>query len=173
MTITLPKSATHSPSSVHLKYHIHLAGSNNSILVGSDVISVDGLCPAFNACPNSNIFQKYFRVEFYYNGHSYICAISLFKFIYCFGFIDQLTYCLSQPPYKLSLDAVMPAHTSAWLLEQVHAHLVYLRGSNCKIFSPNQLAAPAVTIQPLSMVPVAFGYLRMKNGYKLILTTQR
>jgi hypothetical protein len=41
----------------------------------------------------------------------------------------------------------MPAHTSAWLFEQVHAHLVYLWDSNCKIFSPNQFAAPAATIQ--------------------------
>jgi hypothetical protein len=41
----------------------------------------------------------------------------------------------------------MPALTSAWLLEQVHAHLVYLRDSNCEIFLPNQFAAPAATIQ--------------------------
>jgi hypothetical protein len=70
MTITLPKSATHNPSTVILKYHIHRAISNESILVGSDVISVDGLCPAFNACPNSNIFQTFFGVEFHYDGHS-------------------------------------------------------------------------------------------------------
>jgi len=147
MTITLPKSATYSPSSIHLKYHIHRAGSNNSILVGSDVILVDGLYPAFNACPNSNIFQAYFRVEFHYDGHSYIHAISPFKFVCCFGYIDQLTYPLSQPPYKFSVDTMMPAHTSAWLFEQVHAHLVYLRDSNCKIFSLTQFSAPAATIQ--------------------------
>jgi hypothetical protein len=100
-----------------LKYHIHRAGSNETILVGSDVISVDGLCPAFNACPNSNIFQTYFRIEFNYNGCSYIRAISPFEFVRCHGFIDQLSYRLSQPPYKFSVDAVMPALTSAWLLE--------------------------------------------------------
>jgi hypothetical protein len=43
----------------------------------------------------------------------------------------------------------MPALTSAWLFKQVHAHLVYLQDSNCKIFSPNQFAAPAATIQAL------------------------
>ncbi len=117
MTITLPKSTTHNPSTVMLKYHIHRAGSNESILVGSDVISVDGLCPAFNACPNSNIFQTYFGVEFHYDGHSYICAISPFEFDRCHGFTDQLSYHLSQPPYKFSVDAVMPALTSAWLFE--------------------------------------------------------
>ncbi len=126
---------------------IHRAGSNNSILFGLDVISVDGLCPAFNACPNLNIFQAYFGVEFHYNGHSYFCAISPFEFLCSFGFIGQLTYCLSQPPYKFSVDAVMPTHTSAWLFKQVHVHLVYLRDSNCKIFLLNQFATPAATIQ--------------------------
>jgi hypothetical protein len=40
MTITLPKSTTHNPNTVMLKYHIHRAGSYESILVGSDVISL-------------------------------------------------------------------------------------------------------------------------------------
>jgi hypothetical protein len=117
------------------------------MLIGLDVIFVDGLCPAFNACPNSNIFQVCFGVKFNYDSHSFICAISPFKFVRCFGFIGQLTYRLSQPPYKFSVDTVMPAHTSAWLFEQVHAHLMYLRDSNWEIFSPNQFAAPAANIQ--------------------------
>jgi hypothetical protein len=41
----------------------------------------------------------------------------------------------------------MPARTSAWLLKQVHSHLSYLRDANSEIFSPNQFAAPAATIQ--------------------------
>ncbi len=147
MTITLPKSTTHYPSTVILKYHIYRAGSNETILIGLDVISVDGLCLAFNACLNSNIFWTYFGIESVYNGQSYIWAISPFEFVCCHGFTDQLSYCLSQPPYKFSIGAVMPALTSAWLFEQVHAHLVYLRDSNCKIFSPNQFVAPAATIQ--------------------------
>jgi hypothetical protein len=147
MTITLPKSTTHNPSTVMLKYHTRHAGSNESILAGSDVISVDGLCPAFKACPNSNIFQTCFGVKFNYDGHSYIQAISPFEFVHCHRFTDQLSYHLSQPPYKFSTNAVMPALTSAWLFEQVHTHLVYLQDSNCKIFSPNQFAAPAATIQ--------------------------
>ena len=147
MTVTSPMSTPHHPGTVILKYHIHRAGSDVTILSGSDVISVDGLCPAFNACPNSNIFQTYFGVEFSYDGHSYIRAISPFEFVRCHGFIDQLSYRLSQPPYKFSVDSAMPALTSAWLLEQIHAHLVYLRDSNCEIFSPNQFAAPAATIQ--------------------------
>ncbi len=44
----------------------------------------------------------------------------------------------------------MPGRTSAWLFEQVHSHLVYLRDLNSKIFFPNQFAAPAATIQTLA-----------------------
>jgi hypothetical protein len=48
-----------------------------------------------------------------------------FEFAHCFGFINQLTYHLSQVPCKFCLDSAMPARTSAWLFEQVHAYLVY------------------------------------------------
>jgi hypothetical protein len=36
-----------------------------------------------------------------------------------------------------------------WVFQQVHSQLVYLRDSNCEVFSPNQFAAPAATIQTL------------------------
>ncbi len=41
----------------------------------------------------------------------------------------------------------MPARTSAWLFEQVHAYLVYLQDENTELFLPNQFAAPTATIQ--------------------------
>ena len=43
----------------------------------------------------------------------------------------------------------MPGRTSAWLFEQVHSHLVYLRDLNSKTILPNQFAAPAARIQTL------------------------
>ena len=43
----------------------------------------------------------------------------------------------------------MPGRTSSWLFDQVHSHLLYLRDANCEVFSPNQFAAPAATIQTL------------------------
>jgi hypothetical protein len=117
------------------------------VLVGLEVISVDGLCPAFNACLNLNIFQTYFGLEFNHGGHSYIQAISSYEFVHCFNFINQLTYRLSQPPYKFCVNAAMPARTSEQLFEQVHTHLVYLRNANSEMFSPNQFTVPAATIQ--------------------------
>jgi hypothetical protein len=41
----------------------------------------------------------------------------------------------------------MPAHTLVWLLKQVHLHHLYLHDANSEIFLPNQIAAPAATIQ--------------------------
>jgi hypothetical protein len=43
----------------------------------------------------------------------------------------------------------MPGCTLSWIFNQVHSHLVYLCNANSEIFSPNQFAAPAVTIQTL------------------------
>jgi hypothetical protein len=43
----------------------------------------------------------------------------------------------------------MPTKTLAWIFEQVYSHLVHLRNSNSEVFSPNQFAAPAATIQTL------------------------
>ena len=117
------------------------------MLAGAAVISSDGLCPPFDASPNNNLFQHLFGIEFNYDNHSRVRGISPFEFARCFGFIDDLTYRLSQPANKFSLDAAVPARTSAWLFEQVHAHLTFIRDSNCEIFSPNQFAAPAATIQ--------------------------
>ena len=147
LKISNPKLAQNTDRSVIIKYSIHRPDSDDTVLVGSEVLSVDGLCPAFNACPNSNIFQTYFGIEFNYEGHSYIRTISSYEFVRCFNFIDQLTYRLSQPPHKFCVDAAMPARTSEWLFEQVHAHLVYLRDANSELFLPNQFAAPAATIQ--------------------------
>ncbi len=43
----------------------------------------------------------------------------------------------------------MPGRTSSWIFDQVYSHLVYLHNANSEIFSPNQFAAPAATIQTL------------------------
>ena len=126
LTASSPASTQDNSTGIIIKYSLHHPNSDSSILVGSEVISANGLCPAYNACPNLNIFQHHFGIEFCREGRSYIRAISPFKFACCFGFIDQLTYRLSQAPCKFCLNSAMPARTSAWLFEQVHAYLVYL-----------------------------------------------
>ncbi len=112
-----PAMTSDGPAGVIVRYHCHHPNTNVLVILGSEVISINGLCPVLNACPNPNIFQL-LGINFYHEDHSYIRAISSYEFVRCFGFIDRITYCLSHPTYKFALDAVMPSHTSAWLLEQ-------------------------------------------------------
>jgi hypothetical protein len=150
MTVSAPKLAeSDSVPHVVVKYNIHCAGNDTTILAGSSVISTSGLCQPFEACPNKNLFQQFFGIEFHFDGHTYLCAISTFEFACCFNLIDSIQYRISHNKYRHGLDAAMPARTSAWIFGQVHLHLVYLRDSNCEVFSPNQFAAPAATIQTL------------------------
>ncbi len=134
---------------VVVKYNLHRAGEDTTILAGSSVVSTSGLGPPFEACPNRNLFQQFFGIEFNFDNHTYVHAISTFEFARCFNLIDSIQYHISHEKYRHGLDASMPARTSAWLFGQVHSHLVFLRDSNCKVFSPNQFAAPAATIQTL------------------------
>jgi hypothetical protein len=151
MTVSVPKSANPSlsPTMIAVKYYLHRDGQDTSILAGSSVISRDSTCPPFESCPNRNIFQHYFGIEFHHDDHTYVRAISTYEFARCFSLSDNIQYRMSHERYKFGLDAAMPGRTSSWLFEQVHSHLVYLRDSNSEVFSPNQFAAPAATIQTL------------------------
>jgi hypothetical protein len=95
------------------------------------------------------MFQQFFGIEFHFEGHTYICAISAYEFTRCFRLMEQIQYRLSHANYKHGLDALMPSKTSAWIFEQVHSNLVHLRDANSKVFSTDQFAAPAATIQTL------------------------
>ena len=108
---------------------------------------MDGLCPPFDAGTNQNMFQHLFGIEFHFKDHTHVQGISPFEFTHCFGFTDNLTHRLSHPACKFSLDAALPGQTSAWIFKQVHAYLVFVRNSNCKLFSPNKWAVPAAHIQ--------------------------
>jgi hypothetical protein len=94
-----------------------------------------------------NIFQHFFGIKFYFKNHTHIQGISQFEFARCFGFVDNLTYCLSKPANKFYLDAAVLAGTSAWLFDQIFDHMIIIRIMNCKILGPWQYAAPVATIQ--------------------------
>jgi hypothetical protein len=72
LKVSTLKSTPNNDRSIIIKYSIHHSDSDDTVLVGLEMISVDGLCPAFNACPNLNIFQTYFGLKFNHDGHSYI-----------------------------------------------------------------------------------------------------
>ena len=150
MIATRPKPAISTDSNhVHVKYLLHRDKASGSILAGSSVLSGDSLCQPFDACPNRNLFQQYFGLEFYHNGHTFVRAILTYQFTRCFDLGDKLQYRLSHENNKFGLDASMPAKSSAWIFEQVHSHLIHLHDLNSEVFSPNQFAAPAATIQTL------------------------
>jgi hypothetical protein len=142
-----PPGNTPSPHGIDIKYYLHSHGSDKSSLNGSAVISVDGLCPQFDAGTNQKMFQHLFDIEYHFENHTHVHGISPFEFARCFGFTDNLTHGLSHPASKFSLDAAIPGQTSAWIFEQVHAYLVFVHDSNCELFSPNKWAAPAAPIQ--------------------------
>ena len=95
------------------------------------------------------MFQQFFGFEFHHVSHIYVRAISSYEFTCCFNLTEQIQYRLSHDKYKHGFDALMPAKTSAWIFEQVQSHLVHLHDANCKVFSPDQFALPAATIQTL------------------------
>jgi hypothetical protein len=110
---------------------------DESVFCGAAVVSVDGMCAPFDANANQNMFQHLFGIKFHYNNHTHVRGISPFEFARCFGFVDTLTYRLSHPSCTFALDSAVPQQTSAWIFDQVHAYLVVIRDSNCKLFSPN------------------------------------
>jgi hypothetical protein len=150
MIVSAPKQAKlDSITPIVIFYHLHCADDDAFILAGSGVLSLLSLCPLFEACPTRDLFQHFFGIEFYFDGHTYVCTISTFEFACCFNLIGNIQYRLSHEKYRFGMDASMPAWTSAWIFQQVHLQLVFLRDSNCEVFLPNQFAAPAATIQTL------------------------
>jgi hypothetical protein len=150
MIATIPKPvASQQSCGVTIKYHLHHANLDATILAGSSVLSSGGLCPPFESCPNQNLFQPFFGIEFIQEGHTHVRATSTYEFARCFGLVESIQYHLSHEKHKFGLDASMPGHTSAWLFEQIHSHRVYLRDANSEVFSPKQFAAQAATIQTL------------------------
>ncbi len=91
-TAAEPPGDTPSPRGVDIKYYLHGHGSDESSLSGSAVISVDNLCPPFDAGTNQNMFQHLFGMEFHFENHTHVHGISPFEFAHCFGFTDNLTH---------------------------------------------------------------------------------
>jgi hypothetical protein len=150
MIISAPTPAElRGPTTITIFYHLHHADVDATILAGSSVLSQLSLFPPFQACPTRNLFQQFFGIEFHFDGHTYVRAISTVEFARCFNLVKNIQYHLSHEKYRFGLHVPMPARTSAWVFQEVHSQLVFLRDLNCKVFSSNQFAAPAATIQTL------------------------
>ena len=78
---SIPSIKSNEVAGVSVRYHLHSTNANALVTLGSKVISLDGLCPVFNACPNNNFFQHYFGIEFHDEDHCYLRAISPYEFV--------------------------------------------------------------------------------------------
>jgi hypothetical protein len=108
-----------------------LDACNKSCFSGPAVLLLHGLCSTFEACPNLNIFQHFFGIEFYFKNQTHVWGISQFKFAHCFGFVEDLTYHLSKLANKFCLDATVPARISAWLFDLIFDRMILIRDMNC------------------------------------------
>ena len=113
------------------------------MLLGSSVVSLDGLCPAFDPTDNQNLFGHLFGIEFAYDSHAYVRAISQFEAASCLRLSNEFTYRLAKPVNAFCLDAAVPGLTSAHIFHHVHERCIHIRSKNFEIFEPNQFAAPA------------------------------
>jgi hypothetical protein len=143
------KCETMIPPGIRHAYSLHRVGDQLATTAGAMVLSSSSLCPPFDWGSTQNMFQHLFGIEFHHDGHTYVRPISTFEFTRCFNLIDNIQYRLCHADYKFALDAAMPAFTSAWLFSQVNSTLEALRASNTEVFTPNQVAAPAASIQTL------------------------
>jgi hypothetical protein len=102
-------------------------------------------------------------------------GISPFKFAWCFGFHDNLTYCLSHPLCKFALDAAIPSMTTVWIFDQDQAHvqLVFLRDSNCKSSHPTHGQHQQHASSHLSTAPLEHDFHLVVDGLMLITTIPR
>jgi hypothetical protein len=74
-TATNPSNNTPIPPGVMVRYYIHGHSSDEGILCGATVISVDDVCPPFDAGANQNMFQHLFGIEFHFGDHTHVWGI--------------------------------------------------------------------------------------------------
>jgi len=147
MIASVPKEADALDPHISILYFLHKKNSDQSILSGAAVLSLDSLCPPYDPVLHDNLFQRFFGVQFRHESHLYVRAISSFEVMTCFGLCDNITYRLSQPQNTPAMEAGIPGRTSAWIFDQVTERLFQIRDANCEIFDSSHHAAPAATIQ--------------------------
>jgi hypothetical protein len=80
---------------IMILYHLRCADEDATILAGSGILSPSSLCLPFEACPTRNLFQHFFRIEFHFDNHTYVHAISSFEFARCSNLVENIQYRLS------------------------------------------------------------------------------
>ncbi len=71
-----PPSPSPLPTGVEISSCLHTPNGDESQFSGSAVLSPHVLCPPFDACPNTNLFQHFFGIKFHYENHTQVWEIS-------------------------------------------------------------------------------------------------
>jgi hypothetical protein len=96
---------------------------------------------------NDNLFQQLFGIKFSHEGSIFVGPFLQFKVEWFFSLSKDLTHRLSQPNCHVKLEHGIPAHTSAWLFDQVVDKLIEIHNANYKVFNPVNYTAPAAVVQ--------------------------
>ena len=135
------------PTGVNVLYYLHRPDHNPSLVIGTGVFSVDGLCPPFAPDKNPNLFGHHCGIEFFRDDHTYVWPISLLEFVSCHKLGNEITYKLLHPSNTFCQDAAVSDLTSACIFDNIHECCLHIRVQNCKLFDPRQYAAPAAFAQ--------------------------
>ncbi len=107
------------PSDIPISYNLHRKHDNPSILPGMSIVNVDSLCPEFITHKNINLFGHHFGIKFIHDSHTYVWAISPFKFVSCFCLTNNLTYKLSHTSNTFCMNTTIPAITSSHISSHI------------------------------------------------------
>ncbi len=146
-TVPMQSQLASVPSGVDILYYLYRPDHNPSSVVGSSVISVDGLCLPFVPDKTPNLIGHHFGIEFFHDGHTYVRPISPFEFVSCHKLGNEITYKLSHPTNTFCLNSAVPGLTSACIFDDIHERCIHIQAQNCKLFDPRQYATPAVFAQ--------------------------
>ncbi len=169
---SIPSDAQHTAgaSGMRVNYYLHCHNNNPANLVGSAVISVDGICLLFNPIANTIVFGHYFSIEYKYDGSTYVRAISPFKFVSCFCLTNKLTYTLSHPSNAFCLDAAIPTLTLARIFEIILDRCIESAAATSIFLSQINMLPLWHASKHSSMAPLVSTCHRRINGPKFIWT---
>ena len=88
-------------------YNLHRVTDNHSITAGTQVYSLEGICPPL-CSPNQNIFGCVFGIEFKLDGCTLVRPFSPFEMVLCYQLNWEILFALSHPNiFSLSILAFL------------------------------------------------------------------
>ncbi len=129
-------------------YNIHCASDEKSISHSAGVFQTSHLLPQIEVDYSDNIFGPLFGIKYQSNNHTYIWAISHYKYLCAFGFDANMNMELSKFANLPALQFGVPFCTSHWIVSSIRGELDAICSANTEFLDLNQPhVAPAAKIQ--------------------------